>query len=153
MEVNAERLADGRYLLDLGPVSFHLDGPTIEQLNQVVSQRLHQSDETEAAALQKKLNAYRKLAQKLVSMDDRVLQKLLPQLSPEQTVTLVRLSTDGMYDKVCRNFSRQNAKQFEDDYQAFDKITLHQATLYMEQMMPMIKQAAQEQKKLQAQAV
>jgi len=153
MEVNAERLEDGRYLLDLGPVSFHLDAATLEQLNKVVSQRLHQSEEAEAATLQKKLNAYRKLAQKLVSMDDRVLQKLLPQLAPEQTVTLVRLSTEGMYDKVCRNFSRQNAKQFEDDYQAHDKITLHQATLYMEQMMPMIKQAAQEQKKLQAQAI
>ena len=151
MEVHAKRLEDGEYLLDMGPVSLTLQEPVLEQLYDVIEQRLHRSGKQEAESLNKKLNAYRALAKKLVSVNDRILQALLPQLSPEQMVTMVRLAGSEMFEKVQRNLSRQNANQFAEDYHDFNKITVHQAILHIEQIMPLIKRAAQEQKKRQDQ--
>ncbi|KUJ72826.1 FliG C-terminal domain-containing protein [Thiomicrospira sp. WB1] len=150
MEVNAKRLESGEYNLDMGPVSLTLEEPVLERLYDVIHERLHRSGKQEAEALNKKLTAYRTLCRKLVSVDDRILQNLLPQLTPEQTVTMVRLAGEEMYQKVMRNLSRQNAQQYEEDHHDLNKITVHQAILYMEQIMPLIKRAAQEQKKRQA---
>ncbi|MDR9497992.1 MAG: FliG C-terminal domain-containing protein [Hydrogenovibrio sp.] len=150
MEVNAKRLESGEYTLDMGPVSLTLEEPVLEQLYEVIHQRLQRSGQQEAVGLNKKLQAYRTLAKKLVTVNDRILQALLPQLTPEQMVTMVRLSGPEMFDKVKRNLSRQNGQQFEEDHHDLNKITVHQAILYMEQIMPLIKRAAQEQKQRQS---
>lgn len=150
MEVKAKRDGQGEYYLDIGPVTLSLSAQVIKALHTVIDQRLNQFSEQEAAALDKKFQAYKVLATKMSAVDDRIIQKFAPQVSPEQLVTIVRLAEgDVLLQKVLKNLSRQNRRQFEDDYAAMDKITVQHACLYMEQLVPMIKKAAQEQRELQ----
>lgn len=82
-------------------------------------------------------------------VDDRIVQTFAPQVTPEQLVTIVRLAEgDVLREKVLRNLSKQNRRQFEEDYAALNKITVHQACLYREQLVPLIKKVAQQQKAL-----
>ena len=151
MDIDIRRLKDGRIQLDFGRVMLNLPPAAIEALQQVVEKRLNMSGEAERAAIRKKLAVFRDLANKLARMDDRILQWILPQLTPEQLVTLVRLSDgDYFYQKVLRNMSKTNRRQFEEDYQRLDRITQHQAVIYMEQIIPLLKQAAKRQKQLEA---
>lgn len=149
MEVGVSRNKKGMFILEIGPVSFELSHEAVSALNNVVTQRMSKSGGTDPAVLQKKLSAYRSLATKLIAIDDRVMQHFATSVSAEQLVTLVRLA-DGerLFHKVVRNLSRQNAKQFQQDFHDLNKITTHQACLYMEQIVPIIKQAAKEQKSL-----
>lgn len=149
MDITAKRDQDGRYILEMGPVFFELPISSLEMLHKLLEERLSNQSDEDLATLHKKIKAYRALASKLVAMDDRVLQKLVTKLSAEQLVTLVRLAEgERLFHKVIRNLSRQNGQQFQQDYHDLNKITLHQATLYMEQAVPMIRQAANEQKAL-----
>ncbi|HIQ40358.1 MAG TPA: hypothetical protein EYH46_04210 [Sulfurivirga caldicuralii] len=152
MDIEIHKLKNGEIRLDFGQVMLHLSPEVIKTLQQVVEKRLNMSGEAERAAIEKKLTIFRDLANKLAHMDDRVLQKVLPQLTPEQLVTLVRLSEgDYFYRKVLRNMSKTNRRQFEEDYARLNRITKHQAVIYMEQIIPLLKKAAQEQKALEAQ--
>ncbi|HIC99883.1 MAG TPA: hypothetical protein EYP05_00885 [Piscirickettsiaceae bacterium] len=152
MDIEIHKLKNGEIRLDFGQVMLHLSPEVIKTLQQVVEKRLNMSGEAERAAIEKKLAIFRDLANKLAHMDDRVLQKVLPQLTPEQLVTLVRLSEgDYFYRKVLRNMSKTNRRQFEEDYARLNRITKHQAVIYMEQIIPLLKKAAQEQKALEAQ--
>ncbi|MBD3754569.1 MAG: hypothetical protein IE937_02895 [Gammaproteobacteria bacterium] len=149
MEISAKRNHDGEYLLELGPVTLTLPSAAIKALTEVIDQRLNQSDEKEQQELQKKLAAYKALATKMSEVDDRIVQTFAPQVTPEQLVTIVRLAEgDVLREKVLRNLSKQNRRQFEEDYAALNKITVHQACLYMEQLVPLIKKVAQQQKAL-----
>jgi len=149
MEITAKRDHDGIFILETGPVSFELPEQALETLQKVVSQRLGQKTSSSSESLSRKVNTYRNLATKMVSVDDRILQSFLPQATPEQLVTLVRLAEgERLFHKVMRNMSRQNGQQFQQDYQDLNQITEHQACLYMEQIVPLIKKAAQEQKEM-----
>lgn len=151
MDVSAKRGRDGAYQLELGSVTLTLPENVIEALYDVVDQRLNQSPSDEVAQLDKKLKTYRALATKISEVDDRVVQRFAPQLSPEQLVTLVRLAEgDTLKNKVLNNLSKQNRRQFEEDDASLDKITVKHACIYMEQILPVIKKVAQEQKALQA---
>lgn len=153
MEITAKRDHDGLYILETGPVSFELPQQALESLQKVVSDRLQKATSSSSESLNRKINTYRNLATKMITVDDRILQSFLPQASPEQLVTLVRLAEgERLFHKVMRNMSRQNGQQFQQDYQDLDKITEHQACLYMEQIVPMIKKAAQAQKEMLAQS-
>lgn len=152
MDVSARRSETGEYLLEMGPVSFELSSQAVTTLQEVVNKRLNQSSDTELDGLTKKLAAYRGLATKMIAVDDRIMQKFATQVTPEQLVTMVRLADgDRLFYKVMRNLSRQNGSQFEQDFHDLNKITVHQACLYMEQVVPLIRRAAQEQKAAMAQ--
>lgn len=152
MDIEIHKLKNGEIRLDFGQVMLDLPPQVVEALQAVVDKRLNMSGEAERASIKKKLVIFRDLANKLAHMDDRVLQKVLPQLTPEQLVTLVRLSDgDYFYNKVLRNLSKTNRRQFEEDYARLNRITEHQAVIYMEQIIPLLKKAAQEQKALEAQ--
>jgi len=149
MEISASRNKKGEYQLEIGPVTFSLSSDVVYALQQVVDQRLNQNSAVDDENTKRKITAYRVLASKMTGVDDRILQKLAPQLTSEQLVTIVRMAEgDGLYKKVAKNISKQNRRQFEDDYVAMDKITEQHACLYMEQIVPLIKRAAQEQKEL-----
>lgn len=149
MEILGSRLKSGEYQLEIGPVTFTLPSDVINALQQVIEQRL-QKNGSENDSIHRKLEAYRALASKMMGVDDRIVQKFAPQLSPEQLVTIARLAEgDGLYQKILKNLSMQNRRQFEEDYASMDKITEQHACLYMEQIVPLIKQTAQEQKQLQ----
>ncbi len=151
MEISASRDKTGAYQLEIGPVTFSLPVDVIQALHQVVDERLNSHSKVDEAGLERKLTAYRVLASKMTGVDDRIVQKFAPKVTPEQLVTIVRLAEgDALYQKVLRNLSKQNRRQFEADYQAMDKITEHNACLYMEQIVPFIKLAAKEQKELHA---
>ncbi|QBZ83862.1 hypothetical protein GHNINEIG_01930 [Hydrogenovibrio crunogenus] len=153
MEITAKRDHDGLYILETGPVSFELPQQALESLQKVVSDRLEKATSSSSEGLSRKLNTYRNLATKMITVDDRILQSFLPQASAEQLVTLVRLAEgERLFHKVMRNMSRQNGQQFQQDYQDLNRITEHQACLYMEQIVPMIKKAAQAQKEMLAQS-
>ncbi|WEJ62303.1 FliG C-terminal domain-containing protein [Thiomicrorhabdus lithotrophica] len=149
MEISASRNKTGEYQLEIGPVIFSLPSDVVKALQQVIDQRLNQNSAIDDENTKRKLTAYRVLASKMIGVDDRIVQKFAPQVTPEQLVTIVRLAEgDGLYKKVAKNLSKQNRRQFEDDYVAMDKITEQHACLYMEQIVPLIKRAAQEQKEL-----
>jgi len=151
MEIAASRTKEGEYQLEIGPVTFTLPSDAISALQQVIDQRLTQNNAADEEGLKRKLEAYKALASKMFGVDDRILQKFAPQVSPEQLVTITRLAKgDALYKKVCRNLSKQNRRQFEEDYVAMDKITEQHACLNMEKLVPLIKRTAQEQKELQA---
>ena len=149
MDISASRNKKGEYQLEIGTVTFSLSSDVVYALQQVVDQRLNQNSAVDDENTKRKITAYRVLASKMTGVDDRILQKLAPQLTSEQLVTIVRMAEgDGLYKKVAKNISKQNRRQFEDDYVAMDKITEQHACLYMEQIVPLIKRAAQEQKEL-----
>ncbi|NPA72109.1 MAG: hypothetical protein GXO35_04695 [Gammaproteobacteria bacterium] len=151
MDIKANRGQSGEYQLEIGPVVFELPAEALGALQKVIDQRLNKKVGADDEALQRKLAAYRTLASKMAAVDDRIMQKFSAQVSPEQLVTIVRLSGGReLYDKVLRNLSKQNARQFEEDYLALDKISEQHACLHMEQAVHHIKRAAQEQKELQA---
>jgi len=150
MEISASRTKEGEYQLEIGPVTFTLPSDAISALQQVIDQRLNQNSTVDEEGLKRKLEAYKALASKMIGVDDRIVQKFAPQVSPEQLVTITRLAKgDDLYKKICKNLSKQNRRQFEEDYATMDKITEHHACLYMEKLVPLIKRAAQEQKELQ----
>jgi len=150
MEIAASRDTNGIYHLEMGPVTFALNEEAVEGLHKVLDQRLNRGNDLDAENMKRKLEAYRLLASKMSGVDDRIVQQFAPQVTPEQLVTIVRLSDgDTLYQKVLRNLSKQNRRQFEEDFAALDKITEQNACIYMEQLVPMIKKAAQQQKALQ----
>ncbi|MDG6777229.1 FliG C-terminal domain-containing protein [Thiomicrorhabdus sp. zzn3] len=151
MDVSAKRGHDGECLLELGPVTLTLSDQVIQALHDVIEQRLNQSGAQQAEELHRKLQAYRTLASKISEVDDRILQKFAPQVPAEQLVTLARLAEgDRLREKILKNLSKQNRRQFEEDEKSLDKITEQHACIYMEKLVPTLKKVAQEQKALQA---
>ncbi len=149
MEISARRNKEGVYQLDMGPVTFSLSAAAVDALQKVIDRRLNQGNDIESQQLEKKLQAYKTLANKMTEVDNRIVQEFAPKVSPEQLVTIVRLAEgNALYDKVVNNLSKQNRRQFEQDYKDLDKITVHNACIYMEQMVPMIKEAARQQKEI-----
>ncbi|MCF6346652.1 MAG: hypothetical protein L3J00_09350 [Thiomicrorhabdus sp.] len=149
MDIKAWRDESGQFQLEMGPVIFNLPEEAIEGIRQVINQRLHHSSELDEAGGRRKIKAYRILASKMANVDDRIVQKFAAQVLPEQLVTIVRLAEDdALYKKVLKNLSKQNRRQFEEDYQAMDKISEHHACLHMEQVITLIRRAAEEQKSL-----
>lgn len=149
MEIAASRTKTGECQLDIGPVTFTLPSEVVDALQQVIDQRLNQSNAIDDEGIKRKLEAYKALASKMIGVDDRVVQKFAPKVTPEQLVTIARLAEgDALYQKICRNLSKQNRRQFEEDFKVMNKITEQHACLYMEQIVPLIKIAAQEQKEL-----
>ncbi|WP_319380927.1 FliG C-terminal domain-containing protein [Thiomicrorhabdus sp.] len=150
MEIAARRGEDGAYILELGNVEFDLPEEAVNALYQVLDQRLHHAESLDDENLKEKIVFYRDLATKIAGVDDRLVQKFAPMVSAEQLVTIARLAEgEVLYHKILRNLSRQNRRQFEDDYAQMDKITEQHACYFMEQMVPLIKQAAAEHKALQ----
>ncbi|WP_319558494.1 FliG C-terminal domain-containing protein [Thiomicrorhabdus sp.] len=150
MEISARRGDDGAYILQLGNVEFDLPEDAVDALYEVVDQRLHHAENLDDENLKEKITFYHNLATKIAGIDDRLVQKFAPKVSAEQLVTIARLAEgDVLYNKILRNLSRQNRRQFEDDYAHMDKITEQHACYHMEQMVPLIKQAAAEHKALQ----
>ncbi len=149
MDIKAWRDESGQFQLEMGPVIFTLHEEAIEGIRKVIDQRLHHSSELDEEGGRRKIKAYRVLASKMASVDDRIVQKFAAQVSPEQLVTIVRLAEgDALYQKVLKNLSKQNRRQFEEDYKAMDKISEHHACLHMEQVITLIRRAAEEQKLL-----
>lgn len=149
MEISAKRTETGEYLLEIGYVTIELPQEAVSGLQQIISKRLGQGSDVDQQALQKKLKVYRDLANKLVSADDRIIQQVALQMSPEQLVTVARLAEgERLFHKIMRNMSRQNGKQFQEDYQALTKITEQQACVNMEKVVPLIRKAAQQQKSI-----
>lgn len=151
MEVTAKRSTEGLYELEIGPVTLEIDSQVLTALQQVVSKRLNDSESHETDQLEKRVQAYRVLATRMALVDDRIVQKIVPKIGAEQLITMVRLAKgDGLRDKVLKNLSKQNKRQFEEDEAALGAISYQHACTYMEQVVPFIKQAAKEQKALQS---
>ena len=142
MEVSAQKNPEGGYYLEMGNVTFVLPEGAIEKIQQVISQRLTQSSVKDEAAMKRKIMAYRNVAAKLVSADDRIVQDFILKLETEQLVTVTRLGGDKLFDKIVRNLSRQGQSQFEDDFNRLSEITEHKAILNMEKIIPILKEVA-----------
>jgi flagellar motor switch protein FliG len=152
MEIKAKRQANGEYMIEIGPVIFNLPHPVVEALHQVINERGNKQTAADNARTEKRLAAYRSLANKLAAIEDPLMQSLLTQIRPEQMVTLARMADDdSVYQKIVRNLSRQNARQFEEDFARISKISVHQASSQMELMLPILKKAIQARKQIQGQ--
>ena len=151
MEVVARRNEQGNYELEMGMVTLELRSDVVSALQEVIDSRLNDSSAQEEALLEKKVQNYRRLVTRLADVDGRILQKLVPKLSFAQLTVMVRLAQgDSLRDKVFANLSKQNQRQFQEDESDFGKITYQHACTCMEQIVPLIKQAADEQKILQS---
>jgi len=151
MEIAVKKLKNQNFALEVEPVTLELPSEVVKNLYEVIERHLNTAAISSNEALEKKLSVFRALSDKLIDANDRVLQHFLPKLTAAQLVTLVRLSTrQRLYQKVLKNLSRTNARQFEEDYREMDKITVHQAVVSMEQIIPQLKAAIAEQKKLEA---
>ncbi|MBN2866185.1 MAG: hypothetical protein JXK16_09285 [Thiotrichales bacterium] len=152
MEVTAKRNKEGSYELEMGMVTLELSSDVLSALQQVIDKRLNDSSPQESEMLEKKVQAYRVLATRMAEVDNRIVQKFAPKLNSAQLITMVRLAQgDTLRNKILANLSKQNRRQFEEDEAELGEITYQHACTYMEQIVPLIKQAAQEQKALQAQ--
>ena len=150
MDVTARRNKQGDYELEMGPVTLEIGSEVLSALQKVIDKRLNDSSDQEAALLDKKIQAYRLLATKMSSVDDRIVQAFAPKVVGAQLVTMVRLAEGNtLRNKVLKNLSKQNQRQFEEDEAQLGAISYQHACAYMEQIVPLIKQAAQEQKILQ----
>lgn len=152
MDIKAKRNKTGEYMIEIGPAIFNLPQNVVEALYNVISNRSLASIEQDKARMEKRLTAYRSLANKLGTIEDAIMQSLLTQIRPEQMVTLARIAqSKDVYNKIVRNLSRQNARQFEEDYGRLGKISVHQAGTHMEQMLPILKKAIQARKDVKSQ--
>lgn len=151
MEIKGKRQKSGDYMIEIGPTIFNLPENVVEALSQVLKKRNQNSAEQDKARMEKRLTAYRILADKLSGIEDALIQSLLTQISPEQMVTLARIAPDDrVYKKIVKNLSRQNGRQFQEDYKRLDRISVHQASTQMESMVPVLKKAIQARKQIQA---
>lgn len=151
MEIKAKRQKNGDYVIEVGPTIFSLPENVVEGLNKVINDRFKTVTPQDKERMEKRLVAYRNLAAKLSTIEDAIMQNLLNQISPEQMVTLAKINQDGaVYQKILRNLSRQNARQFEEDFKRAGKTSVHQASTQMEQMIPVLKKAIQVRKQVQA---
>lgn len=151
MDIKAKRQQSGQYVIEIGPTIFNLPENVVEALNKVITERFRVMTDQDKERMQKRLTAYRALAGKLTQIENALMQDLLNQISSEQMVTLARIAEgDEVYKKIVANLSRQNARQFEEDFKRLDKISLHQASTQMEQMVPTLKKVIQARKQIQA---
>lgn len=151
MEIKAKRQQSGNYVVEVGPTIFNLPENVVEALSKVIRERFKVVTEQDKERMQKRLTAYRALAGKLTQIENALMQDLLNQVSSEQMVTLARIAQgDEVYKKIVANLSRQNARQFEEDFKRLDKISLHQASTQMEQMVPILKKVIQARRQIQA---
>lgn len=141
-------------IVEIGLVTLELPLEVVKGLHDVVQKHLNVQASEEKKVLEKKIAVYRALASKMKAVDDIVVQKLASQIKPEHLVTLVRLSQgNGLYKKVMKNLSRQSAQQFKMDYENYNAISEHQACVYMEHVVPYIKKAVQDKKRIMSQEV
>jgi flagellar motor switch protein FliG len=143
MEIYARRTKQDELLLTIGYVSFDLPEEALKKLTNIIATRLNQSSTMDNANLQKKITAYKKLVNKLALANDRVVQEFAISLTTEQLVTLARLADgEDMLNKIIKNLSRQNSKQFQDDFNKMTGITEQQAIINMEMAVPIIREIA-----------
>jgi flagellar motor switch protein FliG len=147
MDIRAEKQPDNSIMLHLDFVSYKLSNTVAVNLKNILDHRLNNNSEAELESLEIKIRHYRELANKLNSLDAIVIQTFLLELNTKQKVILARLAAaDSFYNKILLNLSKQNQKQFKEDYDEYDEITYHQAALEMERMIPLIRKAAQKQR-------
>lgn len=146
IEINARNAGD-LIEVEIGNTTITLPPKTLQALQKLINDRLNNVDACEQQEMQKKIKAYSALATKMAQFNPIVLQNLLVKLTAQQIVTLARLANGNtLYDKILENLSRQNRRQFEDDYETFNKISHHQAIVFMEQSITLIKKAVRQQK-------
>lgn len=151
MDIKAKRQQSGQYVIEVGPTIFNLPENVVEALNKVITERFRVMTDQDKERMQKRLTAYRALAGKLTQIENALMQDLLTQISSEQMVTLARIAEgDEVYKKIVANLSRQNARQFEEDFKRLDKISIHQASTQMEKMVPILKKVIQARRQIQA---
>ncbi|WP_029933778.1 FliG C-terminal domain-containing protein [Thiomicrospira pelophila] len=151
MEIKAKRQQSGNYVVEVGPTIFNLPENVVEALSKVIRERFKVVTEQDKERMQKRLTAYRVLAGKLTQVENALMQDLLNQISSEQMVTLARIAQgDEVYKKIVANLSRQNARQFEEDFKRLERISLHQASTQMEKMVPILKKVIQARKQIQS---
>lgn len=147
MEIRGKRQKNGDFMIEVGPTIFNLPENVVKALADLLKNRSARSAEQDKVRMEKRLDAYRGLAQKLSALDDALVQSVLGQITPDKMVTLARLAPgDAVYNKILKNLSRQNGRQFADDYKRTDRISVHQASTQMEQMIPVLRRAIQARK-------
>jgi|SRR5690554_3021097 len=147
MEVKGKRQQTGDYIIEAGSTIISLPQNVIAALANLMNNRKDDTDGRYKARVEQRLQTFRAFANQVSQFDGPVIQGLLSQITMEQMVTLARLADgDKVYQKIVANLSRQNARQFEDDYQRLNKITVHQASAQMDKIVPIIQRAIKSQK-------
>lgn len=142
LEIRGRRQKTGGFILEIGPAIFNLHASVVRGLADVLSNREESAKKMDEHRTQQRLEGYRALASKIAGMEDSIVQSILGQVTPAQIISLARVSqSKAVYNKIVNNLSRQNARQFEEDYRENTKISVHQASMHMEALLPVVRRA------------
>ncbi|WP_044408733.1 FliG C-terminal domain-containing protein [Thiomicrospira microaerophila] len=140
------------FLIEAGYVIITLPDQAAVSLVEMMDYRLKQLTPEDAAALQKSLEAHRRLVLKMVEIDNPTIQQVLTELNPMQKVILCNIDKSGrIKKKVMENLPKIKRKELEEDLAHYKKITVKKALNQMDHfIVPILKKAILQRKKIRA---
>lgn len=150
MEVKVKRKDDNVLLIELGHVIITLPNDAATELVSLMDYRVKQLTPEDEAALERSLAGYRKIALKIVEMEDATIQMMLAELSTMQKVILCRLDLTGQVkQKILKNLPLVKRHELEEELDFNEKITVKKALNQMEhKIVPVLKKAIMDRKRL-----
>ena len=150
MDVKVKRKDDKVLLVELGHVIITLANEAATELVALMDYRVKQLTPEDELALEKSLAGYRKIALKVVDMEDATIQMMLSELTTMQKIILCRIDQTGQVkQKILKNLPIVKRQELEEDLGYNDKITVKKALNQMEhKIIPVLKKAIVERKRL-----
>lgn len=134
---------ESEYVIELDCAILTLPQAHVQALQRGIEARLRRGANGDMAQYKKKLVVYAQLLNKLVDMNDIKMQEFLRKIKSEQAVIMAKVAGgNSLKEKFMRNMPMQTRRVFEDDYDEMQKITLHQAVNYVEEVLPLLKSLA-----------
>ncbi|AHF02405.1 hypothetical protein THIAE_10385 [Thiomicrospira aerophila AL3] len=150
MEIKVKRKDDNVLLIELGHVIITLPNDAANELVSLMDYRIKQLTPEDEAALERSLAAYRKIALKIVEMEDATIQMMLASLSTMQKIILCRIDSTGQVkQKILKNLPLVKRHELEEELGFNEKITVKKALNQMEhKIVPLLKKAILDRKRL-----
>ncbi|UQB42333.1 hypothetical protein JX580_11885 [Thiomicrospira microaerophila] len=151
MDIKVKR-KDDHFLVEAGFVILTLEMAAANALVDQMDYRLKQLTPEDEAALERSLEAHRKIVMKMVDIENPAIQFMLTELTSIQKVILCKIDNTGkVRDKIMSNLPKIKRKELEEDIQLYQKITVKKALNQMDQfIIPSLKKAIQMRKKIRA---
>jgi hypothetical protein len=152
MDIKVKRKDAHNFLVEVGYVVISLNDESAVSLVEMMDYRLKRLTPEDAAALEKSLEAHRKVVLKMVDIDNPTIQQTLTQLTSMQKVILCNIDKSGrIQKKVMDNLPKIKRRELEEDLAHYKKITVKKALNQMNQfIIPVLKKAILQRKKIRA---
>ncbi|SFR56445.1 FliG C-terminal domain-containing protein [Thiomicrospira sp. ALE5] len=150
MDVKLKRKDDKSVLVELGHVIISMPQDAVKQLVDLMDYRVKQLTPEDEASLERSLAGYRKIALRIVDMENATVQMMLADLTTKQVIILVRIDNSGrVKEKILKNLPSIKRQELEEDLKLNEKITVKKALSQMEyKIVPVLKRAIMERKRI-----